>query len=84
VFFWWLCKYIAPKAMAITASTQIQLSSGQGVEVVGSSPPQGKSPLWANEVTGNNNILPDKIISDTILEIEFRLPLPHINIRIYN
>ena len=70
--------------MAIIASTQTQLSSGQGVEVVGSSPPQGKSPPWANEVTGNNNILPDKIISDTIFEIELRLPLPHFNIRVYN
>jgi len=53
--------------MAISASIQTQVSSGQGLLLVGSSPPQGKSPPWAKEREGSNNILPDNIISDTIL-----------------
>ena len=56
--------------MANGASIQTQLSSGHGVAVVGSSPPQGISPPWAKEIAGSNNILPDKIITETILYIE--------------
>lgn len=58
---------MAPKTMAIAAITHTQLSSGQGFELVGSSPPHGKSPPWAKDIAGNNNMLPDKIITDTIL-----------------
>ena len=84
MIFCWRCKYSVAKAIAISASSQIQLSSGQGLEVVGSSPPHGKSADCANETTGSNNILPDKIVNDTILQIELKLLLPHFNIRVYN
>ena len=58
-----------PNAAASTTNTQTQVSSGQGLLVVGSSPPQGKSPPWAKENAGSKIIPPANIIEEIILKL---------------